>query len=991
MTGNCFYFPHFFLSYILRRMLSRRINSWRFNSYPWSWVFICGSLFFASSHAIAQSTAATASTEQQKSAGLDGLNEDRLLAELADRGLERLLERAFEINQVPQEKREGIRTLLALKELADPERKLSARQRRELVDRIVIGIEAALPSLSDPKILTRQAAALIQHGAEGHVNTLEYWGENTTTQAALRPVADTIIKLLNKAAEQAESAADEVANTIKSPNDPAVERWKELSELAVAARFTRHGLGDYYLALSMDRADQNREKFSANAIEYLKQFDNDRSNVQPLVRLRMGKLNMMKGDYAEAKRLFDSVADVSDEIKPAPQPAQQYEARYFSALSELFLDDTAAARKKLDSLAAWQKTTFADNPSALAGAEAAADMLRYRIHKKEAALSNSETGQKDANKAAMQALLALVRNRPEFRGIVYEQLMIEIPLDADFAALDTILLEAMIQKGEEQLKTEDESIDKEALRRAAAAARALVGRKDVDEQIIENATLLIPFFLERLERPAEAAEAFLDYIEKYPANQKNTALALDNAMGLIARLHKENPDDPATIAAYGRFLPIAIGAPFHRIGLAYEHARRLQLNEKFAEAIRYYRLVPGDDRRFLQARFFEMAAIKQQLDEQHAALDETARARMLAEIQALADQVNELAAGAISDADDGQERLNARSLQVRSALLAADVARRGQNDPKRALQLLVDLENLVEGIEGGDDLLDEALFIRVQSHMALGQNTQATEALVRLLRTQGGGEGARIVFNLLEKLNADLDKARTADDQALIRELAVNRAMLSGFLVNWAEKNPNLDIRKFTYRYRIFDAATQHLAAALEEDPAARKAKLQRALSLYEAMQSPENAAEYQQTLDEAVRKNEPDPAVMLGIGLIHYDLGNYQQSQQNLGLLLTEHKLGSATIPVEENGRQKLIDNDPYWEATYKLLRSNIELAKSDIASREALEASRNHLKKLYIRDGRRVGGEKWGEQFEALRKEIIPDFRLDDSVRSAPPATPP
>ena len=90
-----------------------------------------------------------------------------------------------------------------------------------------------------------------------------------------------------------------------------------------------------------------------------------------------------------------------------------------------------------------------------------------------------------------------------------------------------------------------------------------------------------------------------------------------------------------------------------------------------------------------------------------------------------------------------------------------------------------------------------------------------------------------------------------------------------------------------------------------------------------------------------------------------------------------------------DKTGETYYLDNEPYWEATYKLLRSNVELSnqnKNDPGAAEALDNTKAHLKRLYIRG--EVGGRKWKQPFEELRKEIIPDF---DPKTLAPPGTRP
>src|SRR5215471_10804471 len=72
----------------------------------------------------------------QSGAGLDSLNDDKLMNELAVRGLSTLLDRAVEVNKVPQSEQESRRAILALQTLTDPTKKLSAKDRQALVGKV---------------------------------------------------------------------------------------------------------------------------------------------------------------------------------------------------------------------------------------------------------------------------------------------------------------------------------------------------------------------------------------------------------------------------------------------------------------------------------------------------------------------------------------------------------------------------------------------------------------------------------------------------------------------------------------------------------------------------------------------------------------------------------------------------------------------------------------------------------------------------------------
>jgi hypothetical protein len=184
----------------------------------------------------------------------------------------------------------------------------------------------------------------------------------------------------------------------------------------------------------------------------------------------------------------------------------------------------------------------------------------------------------------------------------------------------------------------------------------------------------------------------------------------------------------------------------------------------------------------------------------------------------------------------------------------------------------------------------------------------------------------------------------------------------------------------------VFDAATKQLAADLEEDPAKQKAQWQAVLKLYQQLESPQSAALYKATLDpKTADVNSPDPAVSLGIGLLSYSMGDYAEAQKRLGRLLTDRKLGTPTVAVEENGQTKLIENDQYWQATLDLMRANVALAAvhpDDATAQSGKRETAGYLKQLYVRYGRNVGGRKWAGEFEKLRQQLAPDLNPDDFV---------
>ena len=273
--------------------------------------------------------------------------------------------------------------------------------------------------------------------------------------------------------------------------------------------------------------------------------------------------------------------------------------------------------------------------------------------------------------------------------------------------------------------------------------------------------------------------------------------------------------------------------------------------------------------------------------------------------------------------------------------------------------------------------------------MASGKLKEATGTLVKLLEQTKGDEGIKLVHDLLEQLDKQYSKAEAANDRLAMRNVAVNEAQLTGFLADWAKQNPDPKLHKFAYSYAVYDAKTKRVAGTLEDDPGQREKNLKAALQKYQSLSSPEGLKLYRDQLDPKkvqageVDPNSPDTAVVFGTALTQYELHHYKEAQEILGDLVGNRKLGPPTTVVDEQGESKVIPNDSYWEATYKLYKCNVEMSKGADANVNLNDVKRG-LKGLYIRGGI---PDKWADGFEAMRKELIPDF----AVPSENPATQP
>lgn len=908
---------------------------------------------------------------------LQNLGDSRLMEELANRGLDTLLDRMFDARHVPEEQRQGIRTLHALNDLSDPKIKLSNAERQRKIKQIVAGINTALPNLHDPDSLMRYAGTLLEFGVTHDANTLEYWGDDPVLQAQLKPVARTVVDLLEKASTEAANQANIFAGKLNNNNPAIAAQWEKLDNLSNTAKY-KGDMVAYFVALatdaSTDAGKEERGKITDGALVPLAEFDNPDSSVQPTVRLMMSKLNMVKGDYKAAKASFQTIIDnAAQAIKPAPDVYQQYEARYFLLVTEMESGDVAAARAGVPGLVAWQQSNLPNDKAVQDGLSAATDMLRYRIAGTETELAKAPDAKKKANDEAVTILNQLLKDHKEFQAIIFQQLINRIPPTDPVAKLDPLILQGLINRATaERDKPEGQKFDVAIVQRGLDAARELISRKDViksDPALEENASLLIAEFQEKLGKLVDAAQGYISYAQKAAATNLPQAKESINHAGYLTfeKLKKISPEPVGLSDLFDRFLTVAINPPFDHKELSYLYAKRLQAQDKPLEAAGFFRVVAPTEKNYLNAQYFLLVCLQDALDKK---LDPAQRKQIIAEIGKVGSTVKQLSA----TATDPRDRFKA----AHATLIAADLAINEEKDPKRALSLLGEFEQQIKGLPADQEqqLLAKGLFVRVNSYMSLGQLNEATGALRALLEKTPGGAGIGMVRDLLDQLDKQYVKADLTDDKPVMRSVAKNEADLTGYLVDWSSKATDPKIRDFAYQYRVYDARTKRLAATLEEDPDARKKDLQKTLELYRDLTSATNVALYRKTLDPVkikdnkINPEDPDVAVEVGQAFTEFDLGLYPDAGDKLGDLIGNRKLGSPQVEVEENGERKVKDNDLYWEAMYKFLKASAEICKSEPAKLNNIKLS---VKQILVRGGI---PERWQDEFESLRTALIPDF---------------
>ena len=894
--------------------------------------------------------------------GLAALSDDQLIADLAKRNLPTLLERAFEQNNWSQDRRRGVLAVMAAEQLRAKASLLTFAQKQALVRQVTQGISAALPQIRDGEMLYRSGETLLADGIRDDIALLEYWGASATTQVRVRPVIDAVVATLDRATQLATEERAETEKKMERATQLQItllqRRYGQLEELSNNLDALRIEV-DYNLALSLDKADPTRASALGRVVDTLLPLDTQENPARNTVRFVLAKAQLAEAtseSLASARLLFDAIIKTPAETD---SPGLPFEARYFRAVVEVAAAKLPDAQKQLADFQTWATANKPADANAAASLDATLKLLQYRV----VALSGNQD-------QARQTLLQLVDSQPQFREVILQQLLSGVDQNTPMASLDGLILTALLDAGRrEAARPETEKADATILSRATLAARELISRKDkpqVRADQIEEATFLLPYFLQRsaVTSPDKlaAANAFLDYAEKYRTNTQQGPGALDNAMSIVGLLRQEDVTDPEVGRVYDRVFPIALSAPYNRRELLFTWAERLRRTGKAQEAVTFFRQIPNADRNFGTARYLMLITLAQQLDT--IKTGDSQRKAIVDELQTLAGEVREAAK---TMPGDPQQQAVLRERLVRTNLLSADLARVDQQDPKKALAVLKDFERDVAGMPQQETLLGEAMFLRVQSYMQLGQTDQAVKQLVELLQTSGGERGQQVVFNMLSKLESDFTQAQVAGDRPRMAQLQGNRAALTPYLVQWARTSTDANINKFTYSYRVYDAETQRLAADFITDASQQRTKREESLAQFKELDGPDGFKQFQATLTpERLRTARYDVQVALGVARTEFDLENFAAARDRFGRLLADKTLGLPVLIVIDAGQEREVDNDNYWEAVYKWSRASVKTNTN-------VENVKTTLRSLAVRWGDRVGGSKWKSEFEALSKELL------------------
>ena len=911
----------------------------------------------------------------------------KLMYELANRGMTSLLEYYFQKYHVPEEQRRQFLMIVALKSLDEPQfAARSESDRAKEIENIVNNINDLLPGVHDPQQLIRYSAALTKNGADPLISNLEYWGEDPKTQAMLHPIAQSIDKILRQAVDEPRKKADVLLNQIKLSDDPRAKQWEELNQISNFALFMR-ARAAYGLAISYDHAAPPRAEICKQAISELDQFDFDGGPAQVPSELSIGKLYMAEGGdeaFAAAKKYFQKVIDRKDDDKSKPSPflQQDYEARYFTVVTDVLSHKLSPVDQDLSDLKTWQSESMPADKATQQSLAANLALLEYRIDMAKAEEAPNAQEKEQFNSQAISVLVALVNEQPNLRRIIFDLVMSRLPQTQDLTKLDPLLLEGLFDKGVDlALKKTATAAETHQMELAIGAAREIIRRNPLQadgNSRSDRAAFLLGALEQYLGENAQlpeaqrrnhkflAVESYLDYVQRFITNTSSRKKAMDQAMGLLTEMRQSDHNDDRLNSLYDHALDLGMNK-MGMTDLAYEYATRRRELGDYAAAKTAYALVQSNQIGMkIDSLYYQMYCDKQLLDHAAGASQKTDLSQ---DIQRLADQLNPRVQQAIEQTTDPKNKAGFQLYRVESILMAADVARANKN-PARALQLLDNFEKEVSLLSQDDQnaRLGDALFQRVNALISLGRSTEAISEIHQLVQ-KDPRKALETVDSLVRKLNESFiqERGKEHPDESMLNLLSQQRAQMSELLVEQAQKNTALPT-EYRQKYLQFSAKAQLDAARLQTDPANRRKFLDQAMKAF-------------QGLIAGLNPSDPAyPGLQRDIALTEFEMGNADNLQKAHDILNDLFAAKQFGLPLMRVGDESKM-NDVYSEGLLRLLQAKVKLAEihRDVLLREEAERI---LKNYVIQFGDQAGGEAYGKDFRALRKELLGNWSPTDDV---------
>ena len=478
--------------------------------------------------------------------------------------------------------------------------------------------------------------------------------------------------------------------------------------------------------------------------------------------------------------------------------------------------------------------------------------------------------------------------------------------------------------------------------------------------MLDEAAFLEPIFWGKLGDHAKAVEEALEYIAKYPRNKDRVRDTLSNALAAADALRK-SPESGSQRGGDLITRAWKLAVESGRKEYAFAYGKRLSDRAKspadYRAAADALGAVPNDHPAVLHARFYELSALQEVLDEK--GLPAATRVALVGDIQKLAADVNKRIDGAMATAGEDQKpRL--RFYKVSATLLAADLLAKERKDHDGVLKMLAGFEETAKGLPQEDKLDATALRLRVNAYMALGKTQDAVDEVKKLVASQQGGN-AGVLFNMIGQMDDAFAKARAANDREAMRQ---NSAAQVALITPLIEQTRDEALQN---KYKQWKADLVLRAARNEED-AARRSKY-----LAEAQQT------FAEVMAQAKEGTPQFDTMRYKLALVSYELQDYKKVQQELGQLIASGRLGPPDVRESSpDGNDTFSENPVYWEGLLRYMQANWELSKTDKSPQltEAIENAKATLKAHYINRGKNVGGERLRDEYAKLKAEMLPGW---------------
>ena len=918
----------------------------------------------------------TSALAQERPQGLDSLDEDRVLNEIASRGMEDLLRHVLDQRDMPADERNALLSSIALSRLSSGE-VIPVAERRQLVLDVVADVDQLTARPDDARkletqaqLLLSQARLLIDQGVNEEVRLLEYFGENPDRRRYVRQVATAVTKMLEASATYYDEVADNYEDQISSANDTRNIQLSQAARLAASQSRDGSVFAEYYLVLSLDPDDPERINLAEKILEQVSGADRDDNPRRAFVQLYLGKTALARGGeqgLTKAAEYFQKVLDGSDVA------GELFDARFFLAIVDAKRRNIESARQRLADLQSW----FTQQQ--LPGHDALLKVLEFRVADAASMAATSGQDKQAASDEARAALVELANNFEGYRAVVTDQLLSRVDDSSELGEMSPLLLDALVDQGRGEaakLTGDDEqaraSVDRDKISRGIDAAREIIRRAeagggDVTPELIARNAFLLGLMLQLMDRPQEAAEAFLMYGELPGAQPEQTRQAYRRALGIVEELKAggsaSNPDIDAIEA---KLLPVLV-EQMGDTSRAFDLANRLHRTGDLENAAKYYAMVSADDPRKADAVYLRFLAEAGRIAAMES--DSQVRARLVAELPEIGQNtVAQLTEAMNAASGPAKSAYRERLARVNVALARFYLTER--NDGDTALGLLGDIEQQVAGLDAAESILGDGLPLRFQATAAKGDIDAATADLLALLERSNAQRGLAFISDFRETLNRAYRAAEVRQDEAAMLRVMQTRAQVTPKLVEWIDASDDPEYRRYAYNFRRFDAETQLQEAEMIRDPAQKATELREAKAAYEELAKPANVELYREllpdTLTPAQRESITyDRQVIFALGEIAYQLDDFTEARSRFARLLADRAMGEATVVREVNGVSQAVPNEDFWATHLRFMQSNLKLGN-------ATEQMRRHYKQLQVIHGDAMGGQKYKTEYTQLAGEL-------------------